>query len=186
MNGSRKKSLSTFLSLGLIAGGATQVVAQDVDGQLLVAGSQITIELEAAGPEQLDGQAVFMSAGDATHVTLEITGAPANAELAGFLVAGACTGSGEVLARLGSMEVGATGEGELMAELPIELETIASEPIAIEVRPVDDAESRAIACGAHGSQEAPAAAPADAAPIPTPDAEPIPEPAPDPQPLPDF
>jgi hypothetical protein len=185
MNGSRT-ALSTFLSLGLIAGVATQGVAQDADGQLLVAGSQITIELDAAGPEQLDGQAVFMSTGDATQVTLEVTGAPANVELAGFLVAGACTGTGEVLARLGSLEVGATGEGELVAELPIDLETIASEPIAIEVRPVDDAGSRAIACGAHGTQDAPAAAPANAAPIPTPDADLIPEPAPDPQALPDF
>ncbi len=176
MKGMTRTAVAGALSLTLAAAFSARADAQ-TPGDVSVATAQsITIALATAGSAAPSGGEVVLTAdGDNTLVAIQLNEAPADTEMAGFLVLGNCEDTGEVIARLGPVEVGTTGEGTLRAELPIDLATLASTSVAVEVRAADQAEESAVACGEHGAADvAPSAAsvPGDA---------PAPPPLPDPQ-----
>ena len=198
MKGIGKTGIGFALSLGLIAGGYGQAEGQAVGMEAMADDPRITIDLSGTGGAALAGEAVLSAEEDRTDVAIELTGAPAGTSLVGVLVSGMCTEGGEVIAQLGSIDTNAEGEGELSAELPIDLATIASAPVAVEVRGATP-ESNAIACGQHLAvsetdaiepaaevappplPEAPAPAPETPA-LPEPMDDPVPDPIPAPQP----
>ncbi len=115
---------------------------------------QISIELTAEGAGRV-GEATLTSAGEATQVSIEVAGAPTDGSVEGFLVAGTCTEPGEVMAELGAIEADAAGSGTLSSEVPIDIETLASAPLAIELRQ----EGSRVACGQHMAMAEGGAAP---------------------------
>jgi hypothetical protein len=120
-----RAALGLTFSLGLLAGGAGTAMAQSQDAATLTdSDQQITIELEAAGTAGVAGEAVLRSAGDQTRVSIEVTGARPDAELAGSLISGECADDGEVLATIGAIEVDEDGNGRLTADLSIDLATL--------------------------------------------------------------
>jgi hypothetical protein len=172
-----KAALGAALSLGLVAGGAASTAAQEVDAAGLLGAVEPQVTIELNGEEAVQGEAVLRSVGEQTEVSIEVAGAPTDAELAGFLISGTCAEEGEVIAVLGALDVDAEGNGQLNAALPVDLETITSAPVSVEVRP--DAEvPMTLACGEHTPAR-------EDAPYPTPEPEPLPDPAPLPDPLPE-
>src|SRR5690606_11755844 len=168
MRGIGKAAFGSMLSLGLVFA-ATDAVAQVGGDQLTGSSDQITIQLEAVGPAEASGAAVLSAADGQTRVALDVSGAPAESELSGVLVAGGCSQPGEVIAELGSAAADASGAATLGADVPVDLSAIAELPIAVEIRQADSS----IACGEH-------IAAADAQGTP-----PANEPMPDPIPLDD-
>ena len=99
MRGIGKAAFGSMLSLGLVFA-ATDAVAQVGGDQLTGSSDQITIQLEAVGPAEASGAAVLSAADGQTRVALDVSGAPAESELSGVLVAGGCSQPGEVIAEL--------------------------------------------------------------------------------------
>jgi hypothetical protein len=168
MIGTTRLAVTGALSLTIAVAFAGRADAQTA-GNVSVATSQsITIGLAASGAgAPAGGEAVLRADGVNTVVEIELKEAPADAEMAGFLVQGKCADTGEVIARLGSVEVASTGDGTLTAEVPIDLATLASADVAVEVRPADQPESSALACGEHTVADgAPVAPGAGSAPAP--------------------
>lgn len=177
MKGMTRTAVAGALSLTLAAAFSARADAQ-APGDVSVATAQsITIALAAAGSAAPSGGEVVLTAdGDNTVVAIQLKEAPAGTEMAGFLVLGSCADTGEVIARLGPVEVGTTGEGTLRAELPIDLATLASTPVAVEVRAADQAEDSALACGEHGAADVAPSSPAASIPANAPAPPPLPDP----------
>jgi hypothetical protein len=165
---------------------AASGLAQGVDA-VDAAAPEITIALAATGGGTLDGEAVLKSDGDETDIEIELSGVQAEADLAGFLISGDCTERGDVIAELGEFDVSSSGAGVLATELPVELETITSTALSVEVRPAGAAEASPVACGEHmpaGEEVEEVEVVADPAPAPTPMPGQLPAPTPAPEPLP--
>ncbi|MQA90486.1 MAG: hypothetical protein GEU90_09650 [Gemmatimonas sp.] len=146
MSGLGKVALTAALTAAVTLG-TSELAAQDPTA----AGSPITIELSAEGAGQV-GSATLTPAGEQTQVAVEVAGAPADAALSAYLVSGACAESGDVIAELGTLE-----SGSLTSEVPIDLATIASTAVAVEVRQEDTA----LACGESAGMEDAGAPPVD-------------------------
>jgi ketosteroid isomerase-like protein len=145
-----KAATGAALSIGLVAGSVTAAPAtQDVDAAFLLAlvAPDVTIELSGTEDGAPDGQAILAEAGEQTEVTIQLSGVSADAGLTAYLVSGTCT-EGEVIAQLGAIEVDEAGNGELHAALPVTLERITSEAVAVAVHAGDDS-AEAVSCGAH-------------------------------------
>jgi hypothetical protein len=174
MSGARTMTVGVAVALGMVLGGGVSASAQQVDAATLLATlePQLTIELKGAVEGEVEGAAVLKSAGDRTEVTLALSGAPADAELTGYLVAGRCEEQGSIILQLGEFEIDADGRGQLETELPLNLTSIAESTVSVSV---GAPEARALACGAHVPSPTAETAP-EAAPAQTPAADLIPLP----------
>lgn len=136
--------LATAFSLGFVAIASAEADAQVAEPA--AASPEVTIELEGAGlAATASGEAVMEASGEQTQVVIDLAGAPADGALQGFLVAGRCGESEDVIAELGALEADEDGKGTLRAVVPVDLETITSTPISVEVRQAQ----LAVACGEH-------------------------------------
>jgi hypothetical protein len=182
MNKLFKAATGAALSIGLVAGAA---VAQEADAFEAAPSADVTIELNATAEGAPEGHAMFAAAEAQTEVMVHLTGVATDVPLAAVLVSGTCTEDGEVIAELGAIEVDAAGNGSLHAALPIDLETVTSAPISVEVRPETEMSRDAVACGAHEPVEVDTLPEPQPEPLPEPQPEPLPEPMPEPQPQPE-
>jgi hypothetical protein len=158
MSGLGKAAAGAALTMAVVLG-TTPIAAQQPTGDE----PQITIDLNVEGVGQV-GEAILTPAGEQTRVAIEVAGAPADAALQGFLLEGACAESGEVIAELGALQAGADGSGALSSEVPIDIETITSASLSVEVRQAD----ARVACGQYMAMGEVEAAPPAREPIPDP------------------